>query len=412
MSRIDELVKKLAPNGVPRAKLGDIGEFIRGNGLQKSDLTNDGAPAIHYGQIHTHYGVWTNSTKSFTDPLLAAKLRRAQPGDLVIATTSEDDAAVAKATAWLGDGDVAVSGDAYIFRHTLEPRYVAYFFQSTGFQDQKRSHIIGTKVRRISGKSLAQIEIPIPPRGVQREIVRILDHFSNLETELINELQGELETRRAQYEKCRTQIFAEAWGVADTIELGQLGRIVTGRTPKASDASAWGSMVDFVTPSDIKNGVKTVSTPSRRLSKAGAEKMLSAIIPARSLLITCIGADMGKTIINAKQCITNQQINALIPDADVDVDYLFHVLTSMRDRLRVQGERGGGTMPIINKSDFAKIAVPIPSINAQKAIASKLDKLDGLVNDLNHGLRAELAARRKQYEYYRDRLLTFDESTA
>ena len=152
MSRIDDLIKELAPEGVPFKALGDVGVFIRGNGLQKSDLTDEGVPAIHYGQVHTTYGTWAMETVSFVDPDLAKTLRRAAPGDLVLATTSEDDEAVAKAVAWLGDADAAVSGDAYIYRHTLDPKYVAYYFQSDQFQDQKKRSITGTKVRRISGQ--------------------------------------------------------------------------------------------------------------------------------------------------------------------------------------------------------------------------------------------------------------------
>ena len=184
MSRIDDLISELCPQGVEFMTLGDVGVFIRGNGLQKSDLTESGFCAIHYGQIHTHYTTWTTTTKSFTRDSLAKKLRKAQPGDLVIATTSEDDAAVAKAVAWIGSTEVAVSGDAYIYQHTLEPKYAAYFFQSESFQDQKKRHITGTKVRRISGESLAKIRIPVPPLEIQREIVKILDAFAELEAEL------------------------------------------------------------------------------------------------------------------------------------------------------------------------------------------------------------------------------------
>jgi type I restriction enzyme S subunit len=163
MSRIQELIAELAPKGAEFRALGDVGSFIRGNGLQKSDLADQGAPAIHYGQIHTHYGVWADTTKSYTDPILAMRLRRAKPGDVIIATTSEDDAAVAKATAWIGTDEVAISGDAYIYRHTLDPRYVSYFFQSEHLQEQKKRYISGTKVRRISGDSLSKIQIPVPP---------------------------------------------------------------------------------------------------------------------------------------------------------------------------------------------------------------------------------------------------------
>ena len=199
MSRIDKLIADLCPNGIEFKPLGDMGSFTRGNGLQKTDLLREGTPAIHYGQVHTLYGTWTTQTKSFVSPELASKLRRAKQGDLVIATTSEDDDAVAKATAWLGRDEAAVSGDAYIYRHCLDPKYVAYFFQSGSFQEQKKRHITGAKVRRISGEALGKIRIPVPPLEVQREIARVLDKFTQLE--------AELEARRKQYEYYRDRLL-------------------------------------------------------------------------------------------------------------------------------------------------------------------------------------------------------------
>jgi len=241
MSRIDDLLSELCPNGVPFKTLGEVGEFIRGNGLQKSDLADAGSPAIHYGQIHTHYGIWATETKSFVREALAARLRQARPGDLVIATTSEDDDAVAKATAWVGDGEVAVSGDAYIYRHTLEPKYVAYFFQSGQFQDQKKRHITGTKVRRLSGDSLAKIGIPVPPVEVQREIVKVLDTFIALEADLEADLEAELVARRRQYEYYRDSLlsFREAGGVR-WLPMGEVGTFRRGRRFVKDDIVAEG----------------------------------------------------------------------------------------------------------------------------------------------------------------------------
>ncbi len=176
---------------------------MRGSGIQKSDFTDTGVGCIHYGQIHAHYGTWANETKSFVKPAFAARLRKAHIGDLVIATTSEDDEAVAKAVAWLGDEDVAVSTDAYIFRHTLNPKYVSYFFQTEQFQQQKKPYITGTKVRRISGESLAKIRIPAPPLDEQQRIVFILDKFDALVNDLSFGLPAEIKARRQQYEHYR-----------------------------------------------------------------------------------------------------------------------------------------------------------------------------------------------------------------
>lgn len=192
--------------------MGDIGTFVRGNGLQKADLKTEGTPAIHYGQIHTHYGVWTTETKSFVDPSFGTRLRRADPGSLIIATTSEDDDAVGKATAWIGTEPVAVSGDAFIFHHTLEPKYVSYFFQSDQFQTQKKRHITGAKVRRLSGEALSKIQMPVPSLEEQRRIVSILDQFDALVNDLSVGLPAELAARRKQYEHYRDKLltFEEA----------------------------------------------------------------------------------------------------------------------------------------------------------------------------------------------------------
>lgn len=192
--------------------MGEIGKFIHGIGIQKSDFSETGVGCIHYGQIHTHFGVWANETRSFVNPELAARLRKARKGDLVIATTSEDDEAVGKAVAWIGDKDVAVSTDAYIFRHSLNPKYVSYYFQTEHFQKQKKPHITGTKVRRISGERLARIRIPVPSTEEQARIVAILDRFDTLVNDLSDGLPAEINARRRQYEHYRDRLldFTEA----------------------------------------------------------------------------------------------------------------------------------------------------------------------------------------------------------
>lgn len=187
--------------------LGETGTFIRGTGIKKSDFSSSGIGCIHYGQIHTHFGTWANETKSYVNTEFATRLRKASKGDLVIATTSEDDEAVGKAVAWLGDENVAVSTDAYIFKHSLNPKYISFFFQTEHFQKQKKSHITGTKVRRISGERLAKIRIPIPPPEEQSRIVAILDKFDTLVNDLSRGLPAEINARRRQYEHYRDRLL-------------------------------------------------------------------------------------------------------------------------------------------------------------------------------------------------------------
>ena len=191
----------------PRVSLGSLGTFVRGNGLQKKDLQESGNPVIHYGQVFTRYGLHEDKTLSYANDEVYNKLRKAEKGNLVIATTSENDEDVCKALAWLGETPAGISGDAYIYRHEMNPKYVSYFFTTHDFQRQKLRHITGTKVRRVSGKNLETIEIPLPPLEEQQRIVDILDRFDSLTTSLSEGLPAELAARRSQYEYYRDQLL-------------------------------------------------------------------------------------------------------------------------------------------------------------------------------------------------------------
>jgi len=403
VSKIDDLIRERCPDGVPFRPLGEIGEFVRGNGLQKADLTDAGVPAIHYGQIHTAYGVWTKETKSFTSTELASRLRRAKPGDLVIATTSEDDSAVAKATAWLGDTEAAVSGDAYIFRHALDPKYVAYFFQSCSFQEQKNRHITGTKVRRISGEALARIVIPVPPLEVQREIVRILDAF----TELVAELVAELEARRVQYQRYRAKLLAFEECAVEWSTLGGVSvKVSSGGTPTSGRAEYYGGDIPWLRTQEVD--FAPITGTAMTITEAGLQNSSAKWIPAHCVIIAMYGATAAKVAVNEIPLTTNQACcNLEINQEVADYRFVYHWVASQYERLRSLGE---GSQSNLNAKKVREFPIPVPPMSVQKQIVRILDRFDALVNSLTDGLPAEIAARRKQYAYYRDRLLSFEET--
>ena len=201
--------ESLAARGpVEMAKIGDLGSFVRGGGLQKADFVEQGKPCIHYGQIHTVFGVSTDSVISMVSKEQFPRLKHASSGDLLIATTSEDDEAVAKATAWLGNESVAISGDMFLYRHSLDPRYVSHYFASQHFQERKRPFLTGVKVRRISEKGLKEITIPVPVREEQRRIADLLDRFDALVNDITSGLPAEIAARRAQYEHYRDRLLS------------------------------------------------------------------------------------------------------------------------------------------------------------------------------------------------------------
>lgn len=188
-------------------KMSEVGTFIRGNGLQKKDFTEEGVGCIHYGQLYTHYGTSATETITYCSSELAKKLRKAAKGDIVIATTSENVEDVCKAVAWLGEEEIAVSGDAFIYKHTQNPKYMAYLFQTASFFNYKKKKATGTKVIRLTGDAMGNYLAPIPSLEVQHRIVSILDRFESLTASLQSGLPAEIAARRQQYEHYRDKLL-------------------------------------------------------------------------------------------------------------------------------------------------------------------------------------------------------------
>jgi len=406
VSHLRRLVSQLAPEGVEFKALGDVGTFSRGSGLQKADLTTQGVPAIHYGQIHTSYGTWTDSTKSFVDPTLAPRLRRAVPGDLIIATTSEDDAAVAKATAWLGEGEVAVSGDAFIYHHTLDPRYVAYFFQSEQFRSQKRRHITGAKVRRISGDAMAMIRMPVPPLEVQEEIVRILDSFERLVNDLGAALSMESEMRRHQHSHVR-EVALDRCAVPPMEQSTRLGQLVefTNGKPHERLVSATGTIALITARFISTNGERARyvnSGDSLTPAMCGDIAMVMSDLPNGRALARCFYVEENdKYAVNQRVCRLRVR-----DEAHISSRWLYHFLDRNPQLLAYDN---GQDQTHLKKGQILDLHVPIIPLSEQRRVASALDRLDASVGELGLSLHFERDARQKQYEYDREYLLTFGE---
>jgi type I restriction enzyme S subunit len=201
------------PEGdVQRVPMGEFAQLVRGNGMPKTDFADDGVGAIHYGHIYTHYGTFAHDTLSFVAPETATKLAKVDRGDIVITNTSENIDDVGKAVAWLGENQVVTGGHATVIKHEQNPKFLAYYFQSTEFAASKRQHVTGTKVMDVSAKNLAKIEVPLPPLEQQERIAGILDNFDALVNDLSVGLPAELKARRKQYEYYRDKLltFQEA----------------------------------------------------------------------------------------------------------------------------------------------------------------------------------------------------------
>jgi len=179
--------------------LGEIGEFIRGKRFTKADYVEDGISVIHYGEIYTRYGVSTTHALSKVRTEMAASLRYAEPGDVVITDVGETVEDVGKAVAWLGKEKVAIHDHCYAFRHSMNPKFVSYCMQTPSFIAEKAKYVARTKVNTLLINGFSKISIPVPyPNDLdkslaeQERIVAILDKFDTLTNSITEGLPGEI----------------------------------------------------------------------------------------------------------------------------------------------------------------------------------------------------------------------------
>lgn len=193
----------------------EIGQFIRGKRFTKADYRKEGIGAIHYGEIYTHYGVCAHETLSKVRSDMAASLRFAETNDVIIAGVSETVEDVGKAVAWLGEERVAIHDDSYAFRHTMNPKFIAYAMQIDAFHDQKDKYVSRGKIKRLLIDGMKNVKLPIPfpddpekSLAEQRRIVSILDKFDTLITSLSDGLPREIALRQQQYEYYRDLLLS------------------------------------------------------------------------------------------------------------------------------------------------------------------------------------------------------------
>jgi len=164
-------------------------------------------PCIHYGQIYTRFGLYTNEPLTYISKEVAQKSKKATTNDIIMAVTSENIEDVCKCVAWLGDSDVAVSGHTAIIHHNQNAKYLSYYFHTQMFFEQKKKYAHGTKVIEVTPSKLADIVIPLPPLDEQQRIADILDKFHSLVTDISKGIPAEIEARKKQYEYYRDKLL-------------------------------------------------------------------------------------------------------------------------------------------------------------------------------------------------------------
>lgn len=395
MKQVKFLDKLLDGAGVEQVPLGELGELVRGNGLQKKDFTESGIPAIHYGQIYTYYGLFTTTTKSFVSPETAKGLKKVNKGDVVITNTSENIDDVGKSLVYLGEQQAVTGGHATIFKPKpgVSGKYFAYFTQTAEFSSQKRRHAKGTKVIDVSATDMAKILIPIPcpenlekSLAIQSEIVRILDAF----TAVTSELTSELTTRKRQYNYYRDKFLKYKEDAVEWKQLGELAENLDSKRKPITSSQRDSGEIPYYGASGIVDYVKDYIFDGDLLlvSEDGANLLARNTPIAFSI--------SGKSWVN-------NHAHVLRFETYAERKYVEHYLNS----IDLTHYISGAAQPKLNKKNLESIKIPNPTTEEKKRIVAILDKFDMLTNSLTDGLPREIALRQKQYAYYRDLLFNF-----
>lgn len=416
MSRTDFLDRLLNGTSVEWKALGEIAELVRGNGLQKKDFIETGVPAIHYGQIYTHYGLSTTETKSYVSPELARQLRKVNTGDVVVTNTSENIDDVGKALVYLGERQAVTGGHATIVKPgpCLMGKYFAYFTQTETFAADKRRYAKGTKVIDVSATDMAKIKVPIPcpsdpstSLSIQSEIVRILDAFTAVTTELTSELTSELTARRQQYQHYRDRLLTFQDGDAEWSTLGEIANVQRGASPRpiAQYITDNDNGIPWIRIGDTSPGEKYVLGTAQKITPDGATK--SRVLEKGDFIISNSMSFGRPYILGIRGAIHDGWASISKFKDRLHADYLYHYLSSKGVQAYWAGKINSGSVSNLNADIIKTLPVPIPALSEQKKIAALLDKFDALTNSITEGLPREIALRQQQYAYYRDRLLSF-----
>lgn len=406
MSRLENLIQQLCPDGVEYKTVGEIAvDIFRGSGITREQVTDAGIPCVRYGEIYTTYGVWFDTCVSHTDESIIASKKYFEYGDILFAITGENVEDIAKCTAYIGQGRCLAGGDIVVLRHNQDPKYLSYALSTTEAQKQKSKGKVKSKVVHSSVPAIKELVVPIPPLEVQQEIVRILNQFTELTAELTTELTAELTARKKQYEYYRDALFSVE--KCEYIPIKDLATTNIGLATSVTKHKV-GNGILLLHNSDIQQNhivLKQYEYVSNKFAQNNAKKLLQ-----KDDIITVHTGDVGTSaVIDGPYigAIGFTTITTRINDkSQITPPYLCHYLNSSRCKADIAAMTISDRSNL-NQKSFEKLVIPVPSLDEQRRIVFILDRFDALCNDLTSGLPAEIAARRKQYEYYRDKLLNF-----
>ena len=414
MSKLDELIRDLCPDGVEYKTLGEIGKFYGGlTGKSKKDFEDGNEVFITYKNVYSNpaLDIYPNDKVKIAD---GEKQRTLEYGDIVFTGSSEtpDECGFSSVVTRKPGRKLYLNSFCFFFRldnpKVLLPDFSKHLFRSSELRIQIGKTASGVTRYNVSKDKMAKVEIPLPPLKVQREIVRILDNFTNLTAELT----AELTARKTQYGFYREKLLDKTKISATMTKVADLGKWSGGKTPSMAEKKYWESgTIPWVSSKDVKQPI--LSDTIDHITNAAIDEASMTVYPAGSVAIVTRSGILRHTFPVTYipfETTVNQDIKILVTKEGISSRYVSHALQAYGESIRRTTKKQGGT---VDSLDFQKVLaykIPVPPLDVQSRIVNVLDNFEKICSDLNIGLPAEIEARQKQYEYYRDKLLTFAEN--
>ncbi|MDR2499120.1 MAG: restriction endonuclease subunit S [Tannerellaceae bacterium] len=383
MNSIEALIRKHCPDGVEFKKLGEVCEFRRGTTITAKNAAGGNVPVIAGGQAPAYYHNVDN-----------------RKGATI--SVSSSGAYAGFVAFWDIPVFLSDSFSVHPDPELLLPKYLFYFLKN--IQEKIYNLKKGGGIPHVHGSDLAKFLIPIPPLAIQQEIANILDKF----TELEEALEAELEARKKQYEYYRSKLltFDETSKDIRWMTLGEI--CIKTENIKWKEVSSQEFLyIDLSSVNRDNNQIAETQVicfedaPSRAQQIVRAEDVIFGTTRPTLKRFCFITPKYDGQICSTGFCVLRANKDVVLPK------YLFFILTTVDFYNYVENYQEGAGYPSITNSKVFNYIAGIPPLQEQARIVAILDKFDALVNDIAIGLPAEIKMRRKQYEYYRNKLLTF-----
>jgi type I restriction enzyme S subunit len=389
MSKINDLINKLCPDGVEYRELGSIALITIGEFVHKNKQSNNGKYPVYNGGI-TNTGFYSDFNNKANKILISARGANAGFVNRILVDY------------WAGNSCYSISIKN---KDLINWNFVYYFLKHNQIKLTAEQQI--GSIPAVSKKTIENFLVPIPPLPIQEEIVRILDAF----TELITLLKTELEARKKQYEYYRNKLLNFEGKDVEWKTLGEVFNIKNGYTPSKSKSEYWtDGTIPWFRMEDIRTNGRVLKDSIQHVNKLAVKG--NKVFPKNSIIVAT-SATIGEHALVLIPHLANQRFVSLSTKIEykhrIDIKFIFYYFFILDEWC--MNNTTTSSFSSVDMKGFRNFNIPIPSLTEQQRIADILDKFDTLVNDLAAGIPAEIEARRKQYEYYRNKLLTFKEVT-